>query len=416
MIEATRKPVETRNETAANKMKNIFPTDTSAVTLKRHSAVSVFICFRCVLFLAASSILCCNSALWAQSPDPQSSDANQSWTKGGESHDAFGTMRSVESHTKIGNRTLDTQSALHRLADGRYETYLESTTETVQVDPSTVRTITRTFSGNANGGKKLVQVTEEEKQSLPDGGSKSVRTTSRTDQNGNLQQVQREIGETKKISADLQETKTTVLQPSINGGFAAAAQIEEHRKHVGNNTEYDQTTRTLDGGGNWQVSQMRQGTIKEDGKNRTTDEQIFLPDYKGNLSEVSRTVRSESATDSGEKQNRVESYSIDVPGTTRDGNLHMVQRETTKQSVSSDGRQTSAQQVERPNPGDPSAGLRVIAISTENGRAGPSGTEATRMVQLRDANGNFNVVSVEFSKSDQNNAVQVQIAPSDKAK
>ncbi len=413
MIQAIRSPVEAHNGPRRNQLKTMFPTATSAVSLKRHSAI--FRCFRWVLFLAASSILCCNYALWAQSPDPQSSDANQSWKKSGESHDGIGTMRSVESHIKNGNRTLDTQSTLQRLADGRYETYLESTTETVQVNPSTVRTITRTFTGNASGGKKLVQVTEEETQSLPDGSSKSVRTISRTDQNGNLQPIQRELAETRKVSADLEETKTTVLQPSINGGFAAAAQIEEHRKYAGDNTEYYQTTRTLDGGGNWQVGQMRQGTIKEDGKNRTTDERIFLPDYEGNLSEVSRTVKSESATNSGEKQDTVESYSIDVPGTTRDGSLHIVQRETTKQSASSDGRQTSVQQVERPNPGDPGAGLRVIAISTENGRTAPSGTERARTVQLRDANGNFNVVSVDFSKSDQTN-VQVQIAPSEKAK
>ncbi len=196
-------------------------------------------------------------------------------------------------------------------------------------------------------------------------------------------------------------------------GLRRPHRSNEHRKRAGNNREYDRATRTLDGSGNWQVSQRRQGTISEDGKNRTTDERIFLPDNKGNLSEVSRTVRTEPATDSGEKQSSVESYSIDVPGTTRDGNLHMVQRDTTKQTVGSNGRQTSVQQVEQPNPGDPHAGLRVIAISVENARADTSGTEAARTVQLRDASGNFNVVSVDTSKSDKSNAILVQIAPSD---
>jgi hypothetical protein len=213
----------------------------------------------------------------------------------------------------------------------------------------------------------------------------------------------------------VEETKTTVLQPSINGGLAAATQVDEHRKRAGNNAEYEKMTRTLDDNGNWKITQMRQGTIREDGKDRTTDERVFVPDNKGNLSEVSRSVRSESATtDSGEKQNTVESYSIDVPGSTPDGNLHMVQRENTKQVPGSNGRQTSVEQVERPNPGDPSAGLRVIAITMENTRAGISGTEAARTVQVRDLNGNFNVVSVDFSKSDQSSAVQVQIAPSEK--
>lgn len=392
-------------------MKGLPITRISVSDLRMPSGISAPLPF--LFLLTASVIFCSVSALWAQNPNSQSSDADQSWTKTGESHDGIGTMRSAESHTKSGNRALDTQSSKQRLADGRYETYLENTTETVQVNPSTVRTITRTFTGNSGGGKKLVQVTEEERQSLPDGNSKSVRTISRTDQNGNLQQVQREIGETRKIGADAEDIKTTVFQPSINGGFAAAAQIDEHRKRAGNNREYDRATRTLDGSGNWQVSQRRQGTISEDGKNRTTDERIFLPDNKGNLSEVSRTVRTEPATDSGEKQSSVESYSINVPGTTRDGNLHMVQRDTTKQTVGSNGRQTSVQQVEQPNPGDPHAGLRVIAISVENARADTSGTEAARTVQLRDASGNFNVVSVDTSKSDKSNAILVQIAPSD---
>jgi hypothetical protein len=380
--------------------------------LTAHPTISIQL--RYLFALAICAVLCYGSALWAQATDPQPADTNQSWTKSSESHDGIGTIRSVESHTKSGNRALDTQSTMQRLADGRYETYLETATETVQVNSSTVRTITRTFTGNGSGGKKLVQVTEEEKQSLPDGSSKSVRTTSRTDQNGNLQQVQREIGETRKLSAHVEQTKTTVLQPSINGGFAATAQIEEHRMRTGDHMEYDQTTRTLDGSGSWQISQRRLGSVKEDGKDRTTEERIFLPDNKGNLSEVSRTVSSESATDSGEKQNTSESYSIDVPGITRDGNLHIVQRETAKTSVGSNGQQRSVQQVEQPNPGDPRAGLRVVMISTENAQTAASGMEATRTVQLRDANGNFNVVSVDFSKSDQTNAIQVQIAPSDK--
>jgi hypothetical protein len=156
---------------------------------------------------------------------------------------------------------------------------------------------------------------------------------------------------------------------------------------------------------------MRQGTIKQDGNNRTTGEQLFMPDYKGILGLVSASVGSESATGSDEKQRTVETYSFDVPGTARDGDLHMVQRETTKQTADSNGRHTNVLQSEEPNPGDPRAGLQVTAISTEDARTGISGTEATRTIQLRDANGDFNVVLVSFSKSDYTNAVQVQIAP-----
>jgi len=395
-------------------MEDMLITKASANYLRTFSANSAQL--RCVVLLAAITALCWETSVWAQAPDSQPSDTSQSWTKTGESHDGLGTLRTVESHTNNGDRISDTHSVQQRLADGRYQTSVETSKETIRVNSSTVRTITRTFGPDGSGGKRLLEITEDETQSLPDGGSRLVRTTSRTDQNGNLKQVQREVGETRKVSADTEETTTTVLRPSVNGGMAPAAQIEGHRKRDGNNTEYDQTTRILDGSGNWQISQMRQGTIQEDANNRTTEERLFLPDNKGNLSETSRNVSKESDNGSGEKQNINESYAIDLPGSTRDGSLHLVQRETTKESVDSEGRQTSVQQVEQPNPGDPGAGLRVIMIGTENDRSGPMGTRTTRTTQVRDANGNLNVVSVDFSKSDQSNAVQVEIAPFDKAK
>jgi len=366
---------------------------------------------RCV-FLAASIILCCNAALLGQPPDPQPDNANQSWTRSGESHDALGTIRTFESHTQSGDHTSDTELIMNRLADGRYELSLESLKETARISSSASRTVTRTYTANGNGGKKLVQVTEEETRSLPDGRSQSVRTVSRADLNGNVEQVERKIAETRRISSDVEETKTTVLKPSINGGFAANALVEDHRSRVRNTTEYDQTTRTLDGGGNWQISEVRRGTIQENEKNRTSDERVFRPDYKGNLSEVSRTVSTELENTSGETGNTIDSYSIDLPGTPRDGELHLVQRKTTTQSLGSNGQQTSVQQVEQPNPGDPRAGLRVVVIGMENTRTVSSGTETTRNVQVRDANGNFDVVSVDISKSNQTDAVQVQIAPS----
>jgi len=381
--------------------------NTSAIWLKQRP--TVFTRYGCVLFLAAIIIivLCCNAALWGQTSHAQPVDSDQAWTRSGESHDAIGTVRYVESHIQNGDRTSDTQSTMHRLADGRYEISLESSQETVRIDSSTVRTVTRTYTADANGGKKLVQVTEEETHSLPDGSSKSIRTASRADLNGNLEQVQRAIAET-----DVEETKTTVFQPSISGGYEATAQIEQHRNRVGNNTEYDQTTRTLDGSGSWQISEVRRGTIQEDGTKRTTDERVSRLDYKGNLIEVSRTVSTELENGSQEKRNTTGRYSIDLPGTTRDGELNLVQRKTTIQSSGSNSRQASVQQVEQPNPGDPHAGLRVVVIDTMDTRTVSSGTETSRRVQVRDLNGNFEVVSVDISKSNQTNAVQVQIAPS----
>jgi len=366
---------------------------------------------------AVAAYLCCTPALWAQTPDSQS-DANTSWTDTSDSHsgDANPT-RTVESHTQSGNRTQDNQSIQRRGAGGDFEAYQDIEKSTVRVDSSTVRTTTRTFGRDADGAKTLVQVTEEETRTRPGGDSYVVRSTSNPDANGNLQVVQREIAETKKIGKDVEETKTTVMLPGADGGLAPAMMTQERRTQGTNDSvESKKTTLLADVDGKWQVSEVKQSTTQKDGNTRSTDERISRPDADGKLSEVSRTVSKESDAATGEKRSTVETYSLDVPGAARDGGLHMVGRTTTAQSTSSSGQQNTKRQVEKPDPGDPDAGLQVTIVTTDSVRPGPSGAQATQTIQMRDANGSLGVVSVDTTKSDNNHAVQVQIAPSEKPK
>jgi hypothetical protein len=161
---------------------------------------------------------------------------------------------------------------------------------------------------------------------------------------------------------------------------------------------------------------MRQATTREEGKSRSTEERVSRPDSEGKLGEVSRTVSKESESAPGVKRNTVETYSVDVPGSARDGSLHLVERATTAQRTSSNGQQTTEQQVEQSNPGDPGSDLRVTTLTTDTVRPGPSGLQATRTVQVRGANDSFGIVSVDTKKSDDIHAIQVQIAPSEKPK
>jgi hypothetical protein len=371
-----------------------------------------------LMLLAVGAYLGSNLALWAQTSDSQTDNANKSWTGTTESQsDNVNPTRAIESHTQSGNRTLDNQSVQRRGSGGHFEPYQDIEKETVQVDATTVRTTTRTFGRDANGVKTLVQVTEEEKHTLPAGDSNVVRTTSNPDGDGKLQLVQRQIEETKRTSKDVEETKTTVMLPSVNGGLAPAMEVQERRKRGADNTvESQKTTLLPDGAGNWQVGEIRQATTRQEGENRSTEERVSRPDSEGKLGEVSRTVSKESESASGENRNTVETYSVDAPGSARDGSLHLVERATTAQRTSSTGQQTTEQQVEQPNPGEPGSGLRVTILTTDTVRPGPSGAQATRTIQVRDASGSFGVVSVDTTKSDNVHAIQVQIAPSEKPK
>jgi hypothetical protein len=356
-------------------------------------------------------------SLLAQSSASQSTNANQSWQDTSDlSSGGANPTRMSESHVENGNRTVDTRSLQRQNSDGDYEPYQDIQTETVKVDANTVRTVTRTFGRDSDGAKTLLQVTEEEKRTQPGGDSSVSRSTSNPDANGNLQLVQREIESTKKLSANVQETTTTIMLPGIDGGLSPAMMTRERRTQDSNDSDRSQKTTLLpDGNGNWQVSEVKETKTQKQGNDRTKEERVSRPDANGQLSEISRTVSKESGG-VGEKRNTEEKYSLNVPGTPQDGSLHLVDRSTTMQTTSSDGQQTTKSQVEKPDPGDPDAGLRVSVVTSDSVRPGPSGAQATQTIQMLDANGNFAVVSVDTSKSSNAQAVQVEIAPASPAK
>jgi hypothetical protein len=364
------------------------------------------------LLLFAAIFLCFSRHVLAQTPDSGASDSNESWTATSDSTTA-GTSptRTIESHTQSGNHTVDVRSVQTRGSDGSLQPSQDVETQTVRVNATTTQTTTRTFVRDGNGAKTLFQITEEEKHTLSDGASKVVRTTSNPDANGNLQVVQREVRETQKTSPDVQETKTTVMLADINGGLAPVMQTEEHQKRNGNTVEIQKTTLLPDGSGGWQMGEVRQSTIKDEGKNLSSEERVSRPDSEGNLGEVTRTVGKETEDVSGEKRNSEETYSIDISGTGRDRSLRLVQRVTTTQHTNSASQQTT-EQLEQNNPGNPEAGLRVTTLTTDAVRSESAGAQATRIIQMRDPGGSLGVISVDMTKSNNAHAIEVHIGPS----
>jgi hypothetical protein len=360
-----------------------------------------------------SVILCGGSAVSARAQDAQANSSDESWTATTESSVTNGNpSRTTESHAKSGNRSVDKQRVEVLGPNGRYQPDFETEMETVQVNSTTTRTVVRTYRWDGNGRRRLAQVTEEEARSTASGDAQAVRTTSSSDLNGNLRVVQREIADTRKTSPDVQETKTTVYLADGNGGFTTSRQTQELQKRSADNRiEEKKTTLVPDGNGNWKVGEVKEKTIQEDGKNRTTEERVSRPDLDGRLSESSRTVDKETESTAGEKSNTVDTYSTNAPGLTGDGRLHLNQRVTTVQKKNADG-ETTEQQVEQPNAGNPNDARQVRAKTKYSVRYGASGRDQTRTIQERDGNGNLSVVFVEKRKSDQ--VAPPAQAPSDK--
>ena len=348
--------------------------------------------------------------------DASNGDTSQSWTTTTQQQlpSSDNPTRTTETHTQSGGRTVDNQSVQAMGTDGHYEPYLDVQKETIKVDANTVRTVERTFGRDSEGRKTLVQVTEEEKRTLPGGEVKVVRTTSDPDANGALQTVQQEVRDTRQISPSVQETKSTLLTASLNGGLTASVQTTDREAKTGDhNVAFRKSTSLPDSNGNWQLSEVREGTVKDDGKDRTRtkEERVLRPGTDGNLSVVERTISKESENAAGEKRETVATYSTNLPGTPIDDSLHLNQEVTTVHRKA-DGVQTTQTLVEQRNPAEPSGSLRVTQEAIDIVRSGTSGTtRETQTLQSLDSNGELGVVSVDTRKQDNSPAVHIDIAP-----
>jgi len=348
--------------------------------------------------------LCFATAAALQAQDPQQTGADESWTKTKDTAPQYANpARTTESHTKSGNRTVDKQKIEVLGPNGSYQPSTETETETIQVDSATTRTIVRTYQWNPSGQRSLARVAEQESRATS-GGVHSENKISTSDVNGNFQLVRREVADTKTVSPGVEETKNTIYQRDSYGGFSQAAQTKELTTHnADDSVAVKKTTLLPDGNGGWQVSGVVEKTIKADGKDRTTDERVSVRDMNGNLQQRERTVSKEGETPAGEKTSTVEKYSVFSPGYS-DGSMGLSQRVTTIHKKDATG-ETTEEQIDEPGYGNPSDGAKPAGRTKYVVKYAAPGTQQptqqTKIVETRDANGNFVVTSTESQKSTQ---------------
>src|SRR5215469_6576137 len=237
-----------------------------------------------------SAALCAATAVCIEGQSAQQSSADESWTATRDNTAPNANpSRTTESHSKSGNRTVDRQRVDLLGPSGGYQPSTEIETETVQVDTTTTRTVVRSYRWDGNGQKILARVSEQESKTTTSGDTRTERKTSAADVNGNLQVLRREIADTKKVSPNVEETKNTIYERDSYGGFSQAQQTREVKTRIADDsTAVKKTTLVPDGNGNWQVSDVTEKTIKDDGPNRTTEERVSHSDLNGRLYETGR--------------------------------------------------------------------------------------------------------------------------------
>jgi hypothetical protein len=348
-----------------------------------------------------SVALCVGAAVCAEAQDPKQSSGDESWTATRETAVANNNpSRTTENHSKSGNRTVDKQKFEVLGPDGRYQPFSETEVETIQVDSTTTRTVVRTYTWDGDGRRQLSRITGEESRATANGETHIVRETSAADMNGSLQVVQREVQDTRKMGPNKEETKRTVSRPDSYGGFSQAEQTQEIKTRSADDTvEANKTTLVPDGNGSWRVTGVTEKIIRDDGKNRTTEERILHPDLEGRLSESLRTVSREAETAPGETRKTVETYSTYIPGHV-DSSMHLNQRVTTIQKKDAGG-EIIEEQIEERSSGNPDDSPKVTEKTKYVVKYGYAGARQTKTVEARDGGGNFYLVSVETRTSNQ---------------
>jgi len=341
------------------------------------------------------------TAVSAAAQDAQKAD--ESWTKTSEQAEQNVTpSRTTESHTKSGNRTVDKQKVEVLGPNGRYQPFLETETETVRVDSAQTRTVVRTYQWTENGQRILSQVTEENARTSASGDLRVERNTSNPDINGNFRVTQREVADTRKAGSGEEETQSSVYRADSYGGFTKVGEAQELKtRGTDESVKVKKTTLLPDGNGGFKISGVTEKTIKEDGKSRTTEERVATPDLEGRLREGSRTVAKETETAAGEKQSVVETY---------DGSAQLNKRVTRTQKKDSSG-EIIEEKIEGANLGNPSDGPKVTGRTKYVVKYAGPGSQQTKTVEIRDANGNYQVVSSGTQTSTEPPARQHAPAP-----
>src|SRR5579859_216397 len=351
----------------------------------------------------------------------QDNAGTQSWSATSQQGSPDGSVnptRTRETHTQSDGRVADKTSTETLGPDGRYVPYTDTETESRRLSDTITRTIVRTYGRDADGHRILIQQKEEESRTLPGGEQKVTRTVSNSDSDGGLQVVQREVEDSKQLSPNVRVTQKSVLTPDSDGHFSPAVQTEQRETKGSDGSVQSKTSTQLpDGNGGWTLSEVRQSTTRQNGQLTSKEEQVLRPDSNGTLAVVERTVNKQVQSSTGEKRDTTETYSTNVPGEAGNGNLQLVQRETTLHRTTASGAQSTVRQTEQPRPGDFSSGLQVTQEAIDIVRLGNNGTTAeTHTVLAPDADGRMGQVWVDIGNSNKPPAIQVDTSSSPKKK
>jgi hypothetical protein len=301
-----------------------------------------------------------------------------------------GPRRIVQTRSETGGREVVIETFEKPDLDSRLAPVQEVIVETIRSAPDTAQTRRDVFEFLADHRRRLVETTLTQQDTLPNGDLSAVHNTWAPDLDGRLRLTSRQIEQTRAAAADVRQSSTTLLEPSVNETLRETERSEYTERRIRPGVvQYESAHLVREVNGRWQPTEMRRREARERGpSDRMEEETIERLDLNGKLIVDERNVTRRSDAN-GQEHVVIETYAPYADGFLRhDSELALSQRLQRTTRTTADGGRHTVEDVEGRSqvaPGDP---LRLIRRTVTTVR--PIGGQrwvTERQVFERDVNG-----------------------------
>lgn len=217
----------------------------------------------------------------------------------------------------------------------------------------------RTQLYDTAGNPTQQELVRTQERRLADGTIETTATTYRSDLNGRMQPVERQVERVKEQGAVTTTTKL-VERPTVNGSFGAIKREESTERKQGENASTIETVRSIgDGSGRLQVAEREQTTMKKEGATATTETEVFSRNTAtGEMGLTERTVGVLQERTDGSSTEKIETFGYQVHGGGTNLNAQrmqlqeVVERRTTKAANGETRERTSVRTRDVVNPSE----------------------------------------------------------------
>jgi hypothetical protein len=266
-----------------------------------------------------------------------------------------------------GDRVADGPSVIHSKSDGRAETTeivqsingrtvpIERVEQRVVREDSSGRVVERLIRRYDQTGNPTTPVKEViAEQKRPDGSSTKQVSTYRGDINGGMQLIEKSTTET-QVSGSTENAETVVQRPTVNGTLDTVEKESTVKSKQPSGFSEETTTYRRDGNGGFRVAVRETTEHSEQGAQSSDSMAEYELGPTGQLQLHSQKVTKTVTGANGSKEQVVDIFGQNVPGTVDPGGLKLQEQQLIQKKPGPNDTVTQTLSVRRPSVSDPKA-------------------------------------------------------------